>query len=205
MAVGELYKLYITINPITMKTYLKPLVTLLIFLSTLCMACENEDEDEAVTPDPRAAIVGDYEMDDYQIHIYDDAGVVDTTITVVSKPVITFKADQNINVDELRIDLREFIEETVTIYFNPNLTKVIEIKNPDAMIAEKVTAREFEIKDVYYDLIFSDGVQTWIYPFDFNAKGKLDKGNITLQFVTTNYSGGERSTIDGTATGEKDR
>lgn len=187
-----------------MSAYFNLSIIFLLCISAVFIACEPEDDDDAITPDPGGALVGDYKMDSYQVHIYDNAGALDT-ITVIKKPVIKLKANNNTKANELRIDLLEFMEVTAPIYDNPNHNKLIRIKNSDEATIVKITGREFNIKEIYYDWIITDGVQTWVWPFDFNAKGKFDKGKVSLQFEITHFDGINQYTWKGTATGEKVR
>lgn len=187
-----------------MEPFLKPLAALLLLFSALLMACE-EEEDEAVKPDPRTNLVGNYEMDDYKVLIYDNAGIADTN-HVIRKPLIKLQADNDMQADELRIDLLEFVEVTAPLYVSPSQKKLIRIKDSDETTMIKIINQNFEIRNLYYDWIITDGTQSRVVTFDLNAKGNLDRGKLTLQFVITHLDeSGNMFTWKGTVPGKKDK
>lgn len=182
-----------------MKTYASHPAFFLLFLSVWFIACEPDDE--AITPNAGTVFEGNYKMNSYEVHIYEDAVAIDT-ITVIKRPVITLKAD-SIQANALRIDPLEFMEVTAPVYDNPNHRQSIRIKNADDATLVKVNGRKFEIKSMRYDWIITDGIQTWVWPFDFNARGEFDQAKVSLQFEITHHDGNSLFTWKGKATGER--
>lgn len=161
----------------------------------LTAACSDED------PDPRQAFAGAYEMNDFDVLI--TIGVDDSTIEVSTNPEIEIEFENGLRTDELKIELEEFVGDVIneTLGALEGAVFTFDIDDDDSVV--EISGNEFELDDVDFDLIYSDGGTTVKYPCEISGEGKLEGEELTLEFEIALYAGGVY-TFKGTAVGTRD-
>lgn len=159
-----------------MKAYFHPVNILLLGIACSLLACGTEDD--AIEPAEKYFIEGNYLMNDFDLHAYDDRE--DTTIRVASKPIVEFKERKSAKETEVQINLRELIEKTVKEVY-PTLS--VSVQEFDPLTIEKQSGSKFLIKEFEFEIALTYGTHTVIYPFTFKSEGIFSQDKCILNFI----------------------
>lgn len=176
---------------------MEKLSKLLIVLMLLTFFGCSDDE-----PDPRAALVGTYEMEDFDVS-FTSTDDIDTVITVSTNPDIEFERETELHSNELKLDIEDFIDDSMQKTIGVMFDGTVISPDFDNDFIVEVTGNEFVINETNFVTNIQEG-DTYELITVFDGEGSLDEEELTLDFTFTIYLGESNFTFSGTATGEVD-
>lgn len=179
------------------------LLSMAIFLT---LSCSSDDDSPA--PDPKAKFVGTFEMDDFDMQfkiINSGVVVLDSIVALTSHPEIEFEIEDDLNEDELKTKIDEFLQTLWKRFFTAVelSTLTVDVETDEEVIAE-ISGDDYAMDEFTSELTLSNGGISEHFLFDSNMKGERDGEDFTLEFEVGGTVFNSVVQISGTAMGEKE-
>ena len=170
----------------------------LILLTVSFFGCKDNED-----PDPRQAYLNTYKMDDFEVHLFTNDGT-DSTFVVSNNSEIDFEKDDDLDADELKIELEEFLEDAITESLRAYIPGVLTYADFDDDLIVDVSGNEFDLDNSEFQLTISNSGSTDIFPSDVEGSGEISGEDIEFEFEIVIHVGVSTITMEGTIEGEKD-
>jgi len=171
-----------------------------LFLSIVFFLFSCSDDDEA-TPDPRLALVGSYNMTSIDVNV--SQGSLQNNFPYNTNSVIELTIDENLGRDKMLIELEDFLEESLTDYyefFGGDVNIQVSFLEPQQAT---IVDRTFTVSNLDFEFVvyFNSSAPDQYWHSEINMEAVVTESDITINYLLVGRESNVTTTFDGVASG----
>ncbi|MEP2773651.1 MAG: hypothetical protein ABJH05_15975 [Fulvivirga sp.] len=185
-----------------MKNY-RTIVLLVAYLALV--SCSNDDDptpEPIVEPDPRLEYVGSYEIN--TVDITYRQGTVSSSLDLTNSSIIELSLDQSLNTNQMTIEAEDFLEETLTGYYEYFGSEIfINVTIDDAQIVT-IEENTFVIRNLDFEMavLFDGSTPNQYWVCETKIEGTISEGIMSISYFIEGHVNDINGTFEGSASGQ---